>query len=80
MIAASTDEDQGDAVVIVLNGDDTYLGAPLGLATRRLGVALLIDLDVDDVYQLDLGSRARGSADSEPCSTRKATMSISALA
>lgn len=60
MIAASSDEDQGNAVVIDLNGDDTYDGAPLGLATGRLGVGLLIDHAGDDVYQLDVGSGSAG--------------------
>ncbi|MEP6932772.1 MAG: hypothetical protein ABI988_02330 [Nitrospirota bacterium] len=60
MIAASTDEDQGDTVVINLNGDDTYHGAPLELATGRLRVGLLIGLDGDDVYHLDMGSRGAG--------------------
>ena len=40
MIAASAQENQGNAVVIDLAGNDTYTGAPLGLATGRLGVGL----------------------------------------
>jgi len=60
MIAASPDEDQGNAVVIDFNGDDTYDGAPLGLATGRLGVGLLIDHAGDDVYHLDMGSGGAG--------------------
>ncbi len=59
-IAASADEDQGNAVVIDLGGNDTYTGAPLGLATGRLGVGLLIDQIGDDVYQLDMGSGGAG--------------------
>jgi len=59
-IAASTSEDQGNAVVIDLAGNDTYDGAPLGLATGRLGVGLLIDHAGDDVYQLDRGSGGAG--------------------
>lgn len=60
MIAASAEENQGNAVVIDLAGNDTYTGAPLGLATGRLGVGLLIDHDGDDVYQLDMGSGGAG--------------------
>lgn len=60
MIASSVNEEQGNAVVIDLNGDDTYAGAPLGLATGRLGVGLLIDHGGDDVYQLGMGSGGAG--------------------
>jgi len=60
MIAASTDDEQGNSVVIDLNGDDTYDGATLGLATGRLGVGLLVDHAGDDVYQLSMGSGGAG--------------------
>jgi hypothetical protein len=60
MIAASGDEDHGNAVVIDLSGNDTYDGAALGLATGRLGVGLLIDQSGDDVYQLEIGSGGAG--------------------
>jgi hypothetical protein len=46
--------------VIDLSGNDTYDGAPLGLATGRLGVGLLIDHAGDDVYQLERGSGGAG--------------------
>jgi len=59
-IAASANEEQGNAVVIDLSGNDTYDGGPLGLATGRLGVGLLIDHAGDDVYQLERGSGGTG--------------------
>jgi hypothetical protein len=59
-IAASSSEDQGNAVVIDLSGNDTYDGGPLGLATGRLGVGLLIDHAGDDTYQLERGSGGAG--------------------
>lgn len=60
IIAASANEDQGNAVAIDLDGDDTYDGAPLGLATGRLGVGLLIDHAGNDLYQLGMGSGGAG--------------------
>ncbi|MBM4127137.1 MAG: hypothetical protein FJ247_07280 [Nitrospira sp.] len=43
LIGASSDEDHGNAAVIDLSGNDTYEAAPLGLATGRLGVGLVVD-------------------------------------
>ncbi|MER3424923.1 MAG: hypothetical protein C4293_18575, partial [Nitrospiraceae bacterium] len=43
LIAAAADPHHGTSVVIDLSGNDTYYAAPLGLATGRLGVGLLID-------------------------------------
>ena len=80
MIAASTDEDQGNAVVIDLNGDDTYAGAPPELATGRMGVGLLIDHDGTISTSLTWGREVLDLADSASCSTRRVTMSIGATA
>lgn len=60
MIAASTDEDHGNAVVIDVSGNDAYNADAFGLATGRLGVGLLIDLAGDDQYQLETGSGGTG--------------------
>jgi len=60
MIAASADEQHGNAVVLDLAGDDLYDGSPLGLATGRTGVGLLFDRSGNDTYRLRLGSGGAG--------------------
>jgi len=60
MVAASADEQHGNAVVIDLTGDDIYDGAPLGLATGRMGIGLLYDRSGNDTYRLRLGSGGGG--------------------
>ena len=79
MIAASAHENQGNAIVIDLAGNDTYTGAPLELATGRLGVELLM-ITMATIFTSSTWDReALDSVDSESCSTRKVTTSISGI-
>ena len=57
---AASGKDCPNCVAIDLAGDDSYDGRPLGLATGRLGVGLLVDLGGKDVYRLAQGCGGAG--------------------